>query len=55
LGGTTCFIPFCSIGGDPQDLKFHGEQTELIVGEGNTFREYVTVSRGTMGAAVKRR
>ena len=53
IGRHNVFHPFCSIGGDPQDLKFHGEQTELIVGDGNTFREYVTVSRGTVGGGGK--
>jgi len=55
IGRNNGFHPFCSIGGDPQDLKFHGEQTELVIGDGNTFREYVTVSRGRRGAAGKRR
>jgi UDP-N-acetylglucosamine acyltransferase len=41
------FHPFSSVGGDPQDFGFRGEYTELVVGEGNTFREYVTISRGT--------
>lgn len=49
FGKDNVFHPFCSIGGNPQDLKFKGEPTELIVGDGNTFREYVTVSRGTVG------
>ncbi len=35
------------IGGPPQDLKFKGEITHLIIGDGNCFREYVTVNRGT--------
>ncbi len=39
--------PFCSIGGDPQDLKFAGERTAFEAGDRNVFREYVTVSRGT--------
>jgi UDP-N-acetylglucosamine acyltransferase len=47
------FHPFCSVGADPQDLKFHGERTELIVGDGNVFRENVTVSRGTAGGGRK--
>ncbi len=47
FGGKNVFHPFCVVGGDPQDLTFHGERTELIVGEENTFRENVTVSRGT--------
>jgi UDP-N-acetylglucosamine acyltransferase len=43
------------IGGDPQDYTFVGERTELLVGDKNVFREYVTVSRGTMkGGGVTR-
>jgi UDP-N-acetylglucosamine acyltransferase len=53
IGKHNVFHPFCTVGGDPQDLKFHGEQTELTVGDGNTFREYVTVSRGTVGGGGK--
>ena len=48
FGSRNVFHPFCSVGSDPQDVKFHGERTELVVGEGNTFRECVTVSRGTV-------
>src|SRR5216684_2531288 len=47
LGRENVLHPFCSVGGDPQDLKYGGERTELVVGDRNTFREYVTVSRGT--------
>lgn len=47
FGEKNIFHPFCAVGVDPQDLTFHGERTELVVGEGNTFRESVTVSRGT--------
>jgi UDP-N-acetylglucosamine acyltransferase len=47
IGRNNVFHPFCSVGGDPQDLGFRGEHTELMVGDENTFREYVTVSRGT--------
>lgn len=36
------------IGGDPQDLKYNGEASRLVIGERNTFREFVTVSRGTV-------
>jgi UDP-N-acetylglucosamine acyltransferase len=53
IGRHNVFHPFCVIGGDPQDLKFHGEQTELSIGDGNTFRENVTVSRGTVGGGGK--
>ena len=35
------------IGGDPQDLKFHGERTFVEIGDGTVIREFVTVNRGT--------
>ena len=35
------------IGGDPQDLKFKGEKSELIIGDNNTIREFCTLNRGT--------
>ncbi len=37
------------IGGPPQDLKYNGEPTELVVGDNNVFREFVTVNTGTLG------
>ena len=50
IGKGNIFHPSCSVGGDPQDLKYAGERTELVVGDENTFREFVTIIRGT-GAA----
>lgn len=47
MGRANRVFPFASIGLDPQDLKYHGESTRLEIGEGNTFRESVTVHRGT--------
>ena len=47
FGARNVFHPFSVIGGDPQDYTFRGEHVELIAGEGNIFREHVTVSRGT--------
>jgi UDP-N-acetylglucosamine acyltransferase len=47
FGRENIFHSFCTIGGDPQDLKYRGERTTLEVGERNIFREGVTVSRGT--------
>jgi UDP-N-acetylglucosamine acyltransferase len=35
------------LGGDPQDLKFRGEETSVEIGEGTTIREYATINRGT--------
>jgi len=53
IGRNNVFYPFCAVGGDPQDFRFKGEKTELLVGDGNTFREYVTISRGTIGGGGK--
>jgi UDP-N-acetylglucosamine acyltransferase len=49
FGRDNVFHPFSSVGADPQDLKFACERTGLLVGDANTFRECVTVSRGTAG------
>src|SRR3984957_11404570 len=48
MGRGNILHPFCSVGGDPQDLKYAGEPTLLEVGDRNVFRENVTVSRGTV-------
>jgi len=46
--GEDCDLsPFCSIGLPPQDFKYKGEPTRVIVGNKNVFREYVTIHRGT--------
>lgn len=47
IGNGNQFIGHAAIGGDPQDKKFAGERTELIIGDRNLFREFVTVNRGT--------
>ena len=47
IGSNNRFYSFCAIGGEPQDKKYAGERTRLEIGDGNTFREYVTVNRGT--------
>jgi UDP-N-acetylglucosamine acyltransferase len=47
IGKNNVFHPFCSIGGDPQDLKYAGERTSVVIGDANQFREGVTVNRGT--------
>lgn len=49
IGARNTFHPFCSIGVPPQDLKYGGEPTELEIGNDNTIRECVTISRGTVG------
>ncbi len=47
MGQGNRIFPFASIGLDPQALKYQGEPTRLQVGDGNIFREFVTVHRGT--------
>jgi len=49
IGARNVFYPFCSIGVPPQDLKYRGEPTETVIGDDNTIRESVTISRGTAG------
>ncbi|MGH7142742.1 MAG: acyl-ACP--UDP-N-acetylglucosamine O-acyltransferase [Planctomycetota bacterium] len=41
--------PFACIGGAPQDLKYTGEVSWIVIGDGNVFREYVTINPGTKG------
>src|SRR5215469_2672459 len=48
FGAGNVFHPFCVIGGDPQDYTFRDERVQLEAGEENTFRECVTISRGTL-------
>jgi UDP-N-acetylglucosamine acyltransferase len=48
IGEGNVFFPFGSIGAVPQDLKYKGERTELIIGDHNTFRESVTLNLGTV-------
>ena len=49
IGNECNIFPFASIGLVPQDLKFGGEHTRLVIGNRNVFRECVTVHRGTRG------
>jgi UDP-N-acetylglucosamine acyltransferase len=49
LGRNNVFFHHVSIGAAPQDLKYRGEDTELVIGDGNTLREFVTVHLGTIG------
>lgn len=48
IGKNNHFYQFCSIGAAPQDKKYRDEPTRLVIGDGNTFRENVTVNRGTV-------
>tara|TARA_Y200000002_G_scaffold155007_1_gene128220 strand:+ start:225 stop:1007 length:783 start_codon:yes stop_codon:yes gene_type:complete len=49
IGKNNKIFPFASIGSDPQDLKFQGEDTKLEIGNNNKIREYVTINPGTKG------
>ncbi len=49
IGERNRFIGHGSIGSAPQDLKYKGERTELVIGDDNIFREFVTMNRGTIG------
>ena len=49
IGKNNKIFPFSSIGNEPQDLKHKGENTKLIIGDGNTIREYTTINTGTIG------
>ena len=49
VGKNNKIYPFASIGNDPQDLKFQGEETKLEIGNNNKIREYVTINPGTSG------
>ena len=49
VGARNRFESHCSVGAPPQDLKYDNEPTRLEIGDGNTFREFVTLHRGTPG------
>lgn len=47
IGRDNHIVGHAAIGGDPQDKKYQGERTELVIGDRNTIREFVTLNRGT--------
>jgi UDP-N-acetylglucosamine acyltransferase len=49
MGDDNRVFPFACLGVAPQDLKYKGEPTQLVIGDNNEIREYVTISRGTTG------
>lgn len=52
--GENCQIyPFASIGLPPQDLKYKGEETSVVIGSGNIIREYITIHRASVGGGGK--
>jgi UDP-N-acetylglucosamine acyltransferase len=55
LGARNVVHPFAVLGGDPQERTYAGEPTTLVIGDGNVFREHVTVHRGSVkGGGVTR-
>ena len=52
IGKGNKIYPFVSIN-DPQDLKYNGEPTDLVIGDNNKIREYVTINPGTVGGGGK--
>ena len=52
IGARTQIFPFASIGHRPQDLKYRGEDSELIIGADNVIREHVTMNPGTEGGGM---
>lgn len=55
IGASTRIFPFAAIGLPPQDLKYHGEESRLIVGVNNLVREHVTMHCGTAGGGMTTR
>jgi UDP-N-acetylglucosamine acyltransferase len=53
IGRKNTIFPFTSLGHAPQDLKFKGEASELIIGDNNVIREHVTMNPGTEGGGMK--
>lgn len=53
IGEGTEIYPFASIGCKPQDLKYRGEKSEVIIGKNNSIREYVTINPGTENGIMK--
>ena len=53
LGACNTIGSFAIIGGPPQDIHYKGEPTELIIGDGNQIREYVSIHRATVKASGK--
>lgn len=50
IGENNEIFPFASIGQAPQDLKYNGENTKLIIGNNNKIREFVTINKGTIAS-----
>lgn len=55
IGENNIIYSYAALGGDPQDLNYHGEDTYLEIGDGNIIREFVTINRGSsLGKGITR-
>jgi UDP-N-acetylglucosamine acyltransferase len=52
LGADNRVFQFASVGAEPQDLKYHGEPSQLVIGDRNIIREFSTLNPGTAGGAM---
>src|SRR6266851_9333292 len=52
IGEDNVFFPYSTVGVAPQDLKYHGERSETVIGHRNRIREFVTIHRGTEGGGM---
>lgn len=52
IGEDNIFYPYSTIGVAPQDLKYHGERSQTVIGDRNKVREFVTIHRGTEGGGM---
>ncbi len=52
IGRNNRIFQYASVGAEPQDLKFGGEDSELVIGDDNTIRECVTINKGTEGGGM---
>lgn len=52
IGENNRIFSFACIGHEPQDLKYHGEPSEVVIGDNNTIRENVTINPGTEGGGM---
>jgi UDP-N-acetylglucosamine acyltransferase len=52
LGESNSVFPFATVGSVPQDLKYQGEPSELVIGNRNIIREYVSLNPGTTGGGM---
>ncbi|MBN8827516.1 MAG: acyl-ACP--UDP-N-acetylglucosamine O-acyltransferase [Sphingobacteriia bacterium] len=52
IGNDNKIFPFVSLGSIPQDLKYKGEESKLIIGNNNSIREYTTMNPGTEGGGL---